>query len=248
MYYNIRKYHRELRSPSVFPKGGVGAPVIFLYILLGLAALILLLLILPIQIFLRYNREEGFRFRVKYAWIPLLDSTKEKEEPQEEKPKEKKPKGKKKKKKKSGGAASSLLKFLGLEDIASIADAKKALDEKGLVQMLADVSAAVGAILARTGKLIGRGVFKRFTLRVVVGDEDAADAAMTYGRICGIIYPTITILDSLMTFRRRTVDLRCDFSQEHTIVTFDGQLNYRPWNFIQFLGGLILNYFKRSVK
>ena len=69
-----------------------------------------------------------------------------------------------------------------------------------------------------------------------------------FGRYCGIIYPTVTLLDSAMTFRRRTVDLRCDFEKESTSVMFDGQLQYRPWHFVLFLGGLIMNYLKRSVK
>ncbi len=227
--------------------------MIVLYILLGILAVIGLILILPIQICLHYDGESGFRFRLKFAWIPLFDSSKEKPEkpkqpvkPKEEKAKEDKPKDKKHKKS-SGGAAASLLNFLGLGDIATIANAKKALDQKGLVQMIADIGTAVGAIFARIGQLIGRGVFREFTLRVVVGDEDAADAAMTYGRICGVVYPLITMVDSAFTFRRRTVDLRCDFEQESIAVIFDGQLQYRPWNFIQFLWGLIKNYFKRSV-
>ena len=224
--------------------------MILLYIFLGILAIIGLILILPIQICLHYDGQEGFRFCLKVAWIPLFDSSKEpKDKPPEEAPKEDKPKEPKPKKaQKGGGAAASLLNFLGLGDIASIANAKKALDQKGLMQMLADIGSALGAIFARIGQLIGRGVFKEFTLRIVMGDEDAADAAMNYGRLCGVVYPLITMMDSVFTFRRRTVDLRCDFDQENVDVVFDGQLQYRPWNFIQFLWGLIMNYFKRSVK
>ena len=225
--------------------------MVFLYILLGFFAFIGLILAMPLGIGLHYNREDGFQFKLTFAWIPLVDSTKEKPEKPEKAPKEQKEqteKPKKEKKKKGNSAVSALLNFLGLGDIASIANAKKALDQKGLIEMLSDLSVAVGKIFARIGQLIARGVFRKFTLRVVVGDPDAADAAMNFGRICGIIYPTVTLLDSAMTFRQRTVDLRCDFEQEETSVEFDGQLNYRPWHFVLFLGGLIINYLKRSVK
>ncbi len=231
--------------------------MIALYIILGIVALFAVILALPLQICLHYAPEDSFQFRLKVAGLTLVDSTKEKppkpepeetaaDEPKEED--EKKKKKKEKKQKKGGGAAGSLLKFLGLGDIASIANMKKALDQKGLCQMLAELSAAVGAIFARIGRLLKKGVFKYFTLRVVIGDEDAADAAMSYGRICSIIYPTITLLDSAMTFKKRTVDLRCDFEEESTNITFDGELYYRPWHFVCFLGGLIWNYLKRSVK
>ena len=210
--------------------------MIFLYILLGIFAFLGLILALPIHICMHYDQEGGFQFRLKFAWIPLVDSSKEVPD-----------KPKKEKQKRTSSGASSILGFLGLEDIASIANARKALDEKGLLLLLSDLRSAVGAIFARIGELLARGVFQVFTLRVTVGDTDAADCAINYGRYCAIIYPTITMLDSAMTFRKRTVDLRCDFAEESTSIYFDGQLRYRPWNFIQFLWGLIMNYLKRSV-
>ena len=228
--------------------------MIVLYIFLGIIAFFVILLSLPMGICIHYSPEDEFQFKLKFAGFTLVDSSKEQPDKPPKEPKEKKKdpskedKKKEEKKKKNGGGAASLLKFLGMEDIAGIANAKRALDEKGLVQMLSDLAAAVGAIFARIGQLLGKGVFKHFTLRVVVGDADAADAAITYGRICGIIYPTITMLDSAMTFRRRTVDLRCDFEEEKNIIRFDGELIYRPRNFVAFLWGLFVNYLKRSIK
>ena len=225
--------------------------MVVLYIFLGIFALIGVILALPLQIYLSYSPEDSFRFKLKYAWIPLVDSTKEKPEkpkkPEKEKKSDKSEDKKTEKDKKKSSGASSLLNFLGLNDISSIANAKEALDQKGLLQMLGDLATAVGKIFARIGKLLGRGVFRHFDLEVIVGDSDAADAAISYGRYCGIIYPVITLLDSAMTFRNRSVDVRCDFEEESTIVRFDGQLNFRPWHFVLFLGGLLINYLKRSV-
>lgn len=229
--------------------------MVVLYIFLGIFAFIGVILALPLQIYLHYSPEDSFQFKLKFAWIPLVDSSKEKpESPTEEEPQkpeeqpEKEEKKEKKGKKKKNSAATALLNFLGLGDIASIANAKKALDQKGLMDMLGDLATAVGKIFARIGQLLGRGVFPHFSLQILVGDEDAADAAMTYGRICSIVFPVITLLDSAMTFRHRAIDIRCDFEKESTAVCFDGQLNYRPWHFVLFLGGLIMNYLKRSVK
>ncbi|MBR4308028.1 MAG: DUF2953 domain-containing protein [Oscillospiraceae bacterium] len=233
--------------------------MIVLYIFLGILAFLGLVLFLPLHIHLHYSEEAGFRFCLKFAWIPLVDSSKEKkpsapkhqeqqEKPKEEKEKKKDKKKDKKTKKKGSPVVSALFGFLGLEDIASVANMKRALDNKGLCTMLSDLGVAVGKIFQRIGRLLGRGVFHQFTLRVIVGDEDAADCAMNYGRICGLIYPTITMLDSAFTYRRRTVDLRCDFNAEKTEIFYEGLLRYRPWDFICFLGGLIINYLKRSVK
>lgn len=219
-----------------------------LYIILGIIALFALLLALPLHIFVQYNAETGLQYRIKYAFLPIVDSTKEKKpkpEPKDEKPKEeKKPK---EKKKSSRSAVGTLLSFLGMNDIASIANAKNAVSEKGICQVLADLGSAVKAIFARIFGLLRKGVFYRFDLNIVVGDEDAADAAMNYGRICAIVYPTVTMLDSAMKFKQRSVSIRCDFDEEETQVIFDGQLSYRPWHFVCFVFGMIRNYIKRSV-
>lgn len=227
--------------------------MVVLYIFLGIFALIGVILALPLQIFLSYSPESSFQFKLKFAWIPLVDSTKEtpdkpkKQEQDTSDSKTDKNKKKNEKEKSGSSAGSSILNFLGLGDIASIANAREAFDQKGLLQMLGDLATAVGKIFARIGKLLSRGVFRHFDLQILVGDEDAADAAITYGRLCSIIYPTITLLDSAMKFRNRAVDIRCDFEEESTVVRFDGQLNFRPWHFVLFLGGLVINYLKRSV-
>lgn len=214
-----------------------------LWIILGIFAFFALLLALPLRIFLRYSPEDGLQYRVKYAFIPLADSQAP-EKPEKQKP-EKAPEMQKQKKS-SGGAVRTLLSFLGLEDVSSAANAKRAIGEKGLVETLRGVTEAVGALLRRTGRLLRKGVFKKFDLSIVCGDDDPADAAARYGTLCAAVYPLLTMLDSTMKFKRRRVDIRCDFSQEGTQATFDGQLNYRPWHFVCFACGLFWQYLKNK--
>ena len=146
------------------------------------------------------------------------------------------------------GAAAKLLSFLGLEDVSSAANAKKALNEKGLAEMIRGVFGAVKALFSRISRLVCHGEFRRFDLRIVVGDTDCADAAMNYGELCAAVYPLLAFLESRLKFRRRNVDLRCDFSAESTEAVFDGQLNYRPVYLLGFLLGLVGQYLKQDKK
>lgn len=218
-----------------------------LYIILAIIALIVLLLALPLRIYLRYTPEQGFQFRVKYLFLTLADSTKEK------KPKQpKKPSGKEKpvtqKKKSDGKATEKLLDLLGLKDISSKLNFKCALDNKGLIETFRGVSAAVRELFSRIGKLVRRSVFKRFDLKITVGDSDAADAAFRYGAVCAAVYPLLTLLDGTMKFKKRTVDIGCNFEQDDITAAFDGQLNYRPIHVVSFLFGLFGRYIKQSAK
>ena len=155
---------------------------------------------------------------------------------------------KEKKKKEGSSTAATLLNFLGLGDIASIANARRALDEKGLCQMLSEIVAAVKNLFVRIGHLIGKARFRRFDLQILVGDSDAGDAALNYGKVCAIVYPLLDSLKPVRTCKKRRIDLRCDFLSEESVVRFGGRLHYRPWHFVAFLGGLIWNNIKRRVK
>lgn len=214
-----------------------------LWIILGILALLALLLVLPLRIYLKYDADGGLRYRVKYLFLTLADS----EAP--EKPEQPTKKAVEAEKKRSGsGAAAKLLSFLGLEDVSSAANAKKALNEKGLAEMIRGVFGAVKSLFSRISRLVCHGEFRRFDLRIVVGDTDCADAAMNYGELCAAVYPLLAFLESKLKFRRRNVDLRCDFSVESTEAVFDGQLNYRPIYLLGFLLGLVGQYLKQDKK
>ena len=214
-----------------------------LWITLGILALLALLLVFPLRIYLKYDADGGLRYRVKYLFLTLADS----EAP--EKPEQPVKKAAEAEKKRSGsGMAAKLLSFLGLEDVSSAANAKKALNEKGLAEMIHSVFGAVKALFSRISRLMCHGEFRRFDLRIVVGDTDCADAAMNYGELCAAVYPLLAFLESKLKFRRRNVDLRCDFSAESTEAVFDGQLNYRPVYLLGFLLGLVGQYLRQDKK
>lgn len=217
-----------------------------LYIVLGFLALIVLLLVLPLRVVMHYAPDRGFQYRVKYLFLTLADSSKEK------RPKAEKPAGEAKpteQEKRGGGKATEkLLELLGLKDVSSKVNFKRAVDSKGLLETIRGVAAAVKDLFLRIGRLVKKAVFKRFDLRIAVGDSDAAEAAFRYGEVCAAVYPLLTLLDGAMRFKKRTVDVRCDFEQESTTASFDGQLNYRPIHVVGFLFGLIGRYIKRRVK
>lgn len=223
-----------------------------LWILLAVFALIILLLALPLRISMSYTPSDGFQYRVKYFLIPLADSTKP-EKPKKKKPSkpapEKKPAQKKKVKKKTGSSpVSFLLSFLGLDDISTVAKAKQSISENGLLETIGNVFSAIKNLFSRIFGLVCKGVFTKFDLQIVVGDTDAADAAIRYGNVCGAVYPLLTLLDSAIKFRDRNIDIRCDFNQESTTARFDGQFYYHPYSVVGFAFGLIWRYIKQLLK
>lgn len=223
-----------------------------LWIILGILALVVLLLVLPLQIFLKYTPERGLQYRIKYCFWTLTDSAKNEEASKKSRKKpaeqEKSKKTKKSKSKDRSGAVSFLLSFLGLDDVSSAAKAKQSISENGLLETIGSVFTAVKNLFSRLFGLVSKGVFRKFDLSITVGDSDAADAALRYGTICAAVYPLLTLLDSSMKFRSRNVDIRCDDTQETTTAQFDGRLTYRPYSILGFAFGLIWRYLKQVLK
>lgn len=213
-----------------------------LWILLGVSVLLVLIMVLPLRICLRYRSDGGFSYRVKYLFIPLADSERT-PAPRRAKPKKARASAPPAKKS-DGGTVRKLLSFLGLDEISSAADFKKAVGTRGLLDVIGSVTAQLRSLLSHSGALLRKGVFTRFSLRILVGDEDPAEAAFGYGRLCAAVYPLVSLLSSVMTLRRPEVDIRFDDSRTETCAEFDACLQYRPWHFVCFLFYLIGNYIK----
>lgn len=217
-----------------------------LWIILGIVALLGLLLLLPLQIVLRYDPENGFFYRVRLLFVPLVRSDRPEKVDRPEKkpaaPKKEQPEEQKK------SAVSDLLAFLGLGEINTKARAKAAISERGLTAVLGDVLAAIKTLLVRTGKCLGSGVFQRFFLTVTIGGDDAADAAISYGTACAAVYSLVTLLEQSMTVRRRRVAVTIDDAQESGSVSLDLALRYRVWHLLRYACFLLGNYLKKERK
>lgn len=218
--------------------------MVFLWILLGIFALLALLLVTPLRIFLRYSGG-ALSYRVKYGIIPILGSEKsEKTRKKTKKPKESKESTQSAAEKKKSGGVGALMELLGLPQLRSAASAKNAVKKDGILETIRAVFAAIRSLFGRIGRLMKKGVFKRFDLTIRVADEDPAEAALRYGQICAAAYPLLHFLENILRFRKRSVEILCDDELSQTQVEFSAQLNYRLWHILRFLCGLLWNYIK----
>ena len=113
---------------------------------------------------------------------------------------------------------------------------------------MSEVLAAVKLLLQRTGRLLGSGVFERFELTAVIGGDDAADAAVTYGTACAAVYSLVTLLEQSMPVRRRRVAVEIDYTQEESRVRLNLLLRYRVWHLVRYACFLLGNYLKKEQK
>lgn len=183
---------------------------LILLIIAGIFALLLILLLIPVVVAARYSDE--FSLRVTYLFIPFFILS-----------------GKKKKRKKSKKTArkKTIKKKAKKAAVSNKKGSKKAKKESPVKRILKDRGLG-GALklLGRVAKLAGGAFSKilmgvrvtRFDLEILVGGEDAAAAAINYGKICAAVYPAVSLISQRTRSFRKNVSIQADFLSGKTVV------------------------------
>lgn len=186
------------------------------YIAAGILGLILLLLLLPVRVRLRYDGEVFLWIGYGFVMIPILPE-KEEESPAEEalpkKKKKKKPKPEKASEEKtapeekpSGGLGNKFREIVKYQGVS------------GLLSLLKDL-AEIGAGTLK--KLCSHVVLRKFDLLLTLGGEDAAETALLYGKLCGVVYPTVGTIVTACKCRKYGLTVQPDFQSKETLIRLE---------------------------
>lgn len=173
-------------------------------ILLVIAALIAVILLVPIYARVRYDGTLTVRLRVWGIPITLLPSDEEDEpdEPATPSPRKKPSKAAQLKRELTRNfhedGVGATLRYLG--DLAAI------------------LSQAVGRLLRAV-------TVDRLHLEMRISAADAADTAVRYGQVCAALYPTLAVIERAMRVRRREVRVEPAFLAESSAAFVDVRLH-----------------------
>ena len=170
-----------------------------LYIIFGILLLLFLLLIIPLYITLDYNG--NLRLDVGYMFFKtniIGDKNTEKEQ-KTVKSKTQKP--------------NALTKKFENKDISEII-----LQSVELLKIALD----------RLKPLVKHIIIREFYLALTIGSEDAEITALTYGRVCAVVYPMRGILAAVMNFKENKVFINADFNSKKSSAVVHVKLNFRP--------------------
>lgn len=191
--------------------------MIILYILGGLLALVLGLLVVllalaqfPVGARLAFREEFSLELRVLFFRIPLLPGQEEEEaaEPKEEEPEEKPEKEKK------PGLGDRIRRALKREGLG------------GFLQALGELVRLAGE--ASAGILRGLRL-KEFDLYLCLGGAgDAARAAVLYGQVSAGVYSACGELFGLLPCKKKGVTVDLDYERDAPLVDFSARLSIRP--------------------
>ncbi len=160
-----------------------------LYGLVGLFLLLLIVLLIPA--FLQLDFSEELTFCVRFLGIPVFRFLSDKPSDTKEKAATKKT---------EDNAEQSLWKTVA-----------QGLKNDGVASTVYYVQKGASLVTGAVRKLLRIITVNKLVVKLTVASEDAAHTAQDTGKICAILYPAITTLQSVLKIKRREVTVTPDF-------------------------------------
>ena len=179
--------------------------MIALYIILGVLLLLFLILLIRVQVFMHYA--DGLTLSVKVLFFKktLIPAPPKKTKP------EKKPKKPKKKKEKPQETGQEEEEPKKKQSYLSKLREKKGLS--GLVSLFTGLARIAGSALKG---LFSHIVIHNLDIGIALNSGDAADTAVTYGRLCSVVYPAVNIIVAATVCKDYQVTMEPVFDSEKT--------------------------------
>ena len=240
----------------------------------GILLFIILLLAWPVSIYIEYS--DDIKLRVKYMFLTLYRIPAKPKKPKRQK--KQKPKKTKTKKTKTAETKApdiqveevtetafaeekndpASVEALGSENKSDKKKAEKPKKEKKpkdpkiptLPEIFELIKVFVDSLSKPLKKLLRRIKICNFDLRMICGGDDAAKAALNFGRMNLIIGNALGFFDSFFTLKNPHVDINVDFQSEKTVTEFSCTVKLSLLTLLAFaftfLGRLIVRALKNS--
>lgn len=138
-------------------------------------------------------------------------------------------------------------------DISDEAGFKALFDDRGAAGAISFLWQVLLIVFGRFVKVL-RGVrVSKFDLKIDVAGDDAAEAALRYGKLCGIVYPLLSLVFQNVRSYKHLIDMKPDFNNklEYDQVDLNVTLRISPiiiiGHVIALLFDLIVSETKRQV-
>lgn len=208
------------------------------YIAGGILLLLAALLASPLRAEVFFREE----LRLRLGWMFLSFQVLP---PKEEKPEKKK---KPRKKKSSGKKPPAPAKKPEEKKPGGLALLKEIFHYEGVPGLFAFLKDLAGIAAGTAKKLFAHLTVKKFDLLVVVGGEDAAETALQYGKLCGAVYPAVSMLLSACKCRRYGVTIVPDFDARETQAVFSARVKIRVIFLLWYGIGALWAFVRRLVR
>lgn len=201
-----------------------------LYALIALFLLVFLLLCMPVYIDVKYS--EQLELKINYLFIPVFKVPKPVRRAGRLSVfldrigrtvcglfKKIKPKKKKKSVARDESSSKKAQKKGGFSEL---------IEQRGFWGAMELIKRIVGVACGAFKKILRGVTVRRFDMQAVIGGEDAADTALTYGKICAALYPALGIFFANVRKYKKNISVKPDFSAADSTVSIAADFKVYP--------------------
>ena len=138
-----------------------------------------------------------------------------------------------------------LKKIKGLSNLEKTENVGDNVKSHGLEITVKDILGLLKSILYEVKYLLPKCTVKKFGLKIICADEDAAKTAIMYGSVCASVYPAIGVFYSFTKQKKGCTDIeiKCDFDSELSDFSVDCKLSFTTfYGLVAFLRLWIKDY------
>lgn len=166
-----------------------------LYIILGIAVVIIILLICPVSVYIHYDGNTIFFIRYLFFKFHVMPQKKEN------------------KKEKEVSENSDNKKEIKEEKKNPLLEYKDEHGWEGMIDILKTIAEIIADVLKKISRHI---VIKKLEVNLMFVGEDAADSAVKFGEICAVIFPVISLIENNVKKCNHKEDISPGFFAEKT--------------------------------
>lgn len=100
---------------------------------------------------------------------------------------------------------------------------EKSIEQNGFAATMVETCHILADLLKEIAHILRFCTAKKMDIAVVCAEKEAAETAIRYGQCCAAVYPLVGMLSSVMRVRKkaRHIDIRCDFSGGEPSFSYD---------------------------
>lgn len=181
-------------------------------ILLCILAIILFILFMPAAFDFRYEKGK-VSICISYCGFTIFDSSKEKTPEEIEKEEKKKAIKKQKKEQKKAAKAAKKAKK------GKVAKSKEEKEERSLKEIFQLIYSLIAPVKKGLRRLFKGIRISKLYIDIKVGNFDAYECAMEYGKICTVVSNSLAFFQSFFTIKADHIEIQPRFSMENNLYT-----------------------------
>ncbi len=90
--------------------------------------------------------------------------------------------------------------------------------KQGTVEKVRGIFSVLSTLLSSSLRLVDGARVRNLKLTLGITGKDAADAAISYGQVCSVVYPVLGYVDSKMNLINPQVNIYCDYTAEESVI------------------------------